>query len=124
MPPGWDGDPRWTSHQGSRRKRPTKWRVGTQRRQSVPMELDQYARSKLRLAGRIRRADNIKWRSQASRGEGTEMSSAAEPLVPMEPGAAPHEALLWPTRIASEAEEIMNATLLLAVMRSHPATWG
>ncbi len=36
------------------------------------------------------RADDIKRRSQASRGEGMETSSAAVPLVPLEPGAAPH----------------------------------
>ena len=41
-----------------------------------------------------------------------ETSSAAVPLVPLEPGAEPHAALLWATRIATEAEEIMNATLL------------
>ncbi len=52
------------------------------------------------------------------------MSSAAEPLMPMEPGVAPHEALLWATRIASEAEEIMNATLLTSSNEVLPRKWG
>jgi hypothetical protein len=60
------------------------------------------------------RADDIKRRSQASRGDGMETSSAAGPLTPLEPGAEPHAALLWATRIATEAEEIMNATLLIS----------
>ena len=51
------------------------------------------------------RADDIKRRSQASRGDGMETFSAAVPLTTLEPGVEPHAALLWATRIATEAEK-------------------
>ena len=69
-------------------------------------------------------AEGIKRRSQAALSAELETSSAAVPLVPMDPGAGPHEALLWATQIATEAEEIMNATLLTSVNVVLPRDMG
>ena len=70
------------------------------------------------------RAEEIKRRNLETRSEGLDSTAASVPLVPWDHGASPHVTLLWATKIATEAEEIINATLLTSCNVVRPMNMG
>ncbi len=53
------------------------------------------------------------------------LSAAAVPVVPLvDGGASASDSLAWATKVATEAEEIINSTLLMSVVNTLPMDMG